>query len=38
VKNFIDRNVARIVIMVAMAVVEITQAVLDTQTKGRKKK
>jgi hypothetical protein len=37
-KNFIDRNVGKIIVMVALAVVEITQAVLDTQNKGRKRK
>jgi hypothetical protein len=37
-KNFIDRNVGKIIVMVALAVVEITQAVLDAQTKGKGKK
>lgn len=37
-KNFIDRNVGKIIVMVAMAVVEITQALLEAQSKGPRRK
>jgi hypothetical protein len=35
--NFISKNVGKIIVMVALAVVEITHALVEAQNKGRKK-
>jgi hypothetical protein len=37
-KGFIDRNVGKIIVMVALAVVEITQAIVNAQSSGRRRK
>ncbi len=36
--NFINKNVSKIIVMVALAVVEITKAVMDAQVKNKRKK
>ena len=36
--NFINRNVGKIIVIVALTVVEVVQAVMDAGGKGRRKK